>query len=366
MAVSTSSIFQNLSSILENQLLSNSSLDISSNGQIQKYGKLGEFAKKFDQTAERRYVEQGYYQNNFFGSIHQVQKNSEVLFQEPEATILVKKRMFSTLAENTRLDYMDFDEKLFYKASKILFQNKANQIAAFEKLSKIERIAVAMGQVDTQLFPLLVNLSDLIKDNYYSGQSTKFSSAIDKIRQIVAFQNPNTTTTWLSDQLNTYKSQTGAGTGVIELTNITGFSNVYAYSIINPGRGVEYPYTTNIAVTTTTANSQVTVFGENENYTYVNNFSSTTQVVTVENYTQLFAGNTIYYLSNFSTNYNVPPGLATIGPARYYGVGDYYTLTNAATYTFRSVILAYWDTANVSVAGFQLNDRNLTVQTFKR
>ena len=44
MAVSTSSIFQNLSSILENQLLSNSSLDISSNGQIQKYGKLGEFA----------------------------------------------------------------------------------------------------------------------------------------------------------------------------------------------------------------------------------------------------------------------------------------------------------------------------------
>ena len=235
MAVSTSSIFQNLSSILENQLLSNSSLDISSNGQIQKYGKLGEFAKKFDQTAERRYVEQGYYQNNFFGSIHQVQKNSEVLFQEPEATILVKKRMFSTLAENTRLDYMDFDEKLFYKASKILFQNKANQIAAFEKLSKIERVSVQMGQVDTQLFPFIVSLADLIKDNFYSGESNKFFSAVDKIRQISAFQKTNTTTTWLSDTLNTYKSQVGAGTGVLELTNVTNFTTNVGLDLSDSG-----------------------------------------------------------------------------------------------------------------------------------
>src|ERR1019366_1956729 len=75
-------------------------LDIVQNGTVQKYGKLGEFASKFDQSAERSYVEQGSFKQ---GSYNTYPNQLEIMMQEPDATILVKKRAFSSLAENFRL-----------------------------------------------------------------------------------------------------------------------------------------------------------------------------------------------------------------------------------------------------------------------
>src|SRR5574338_1203023 len=92
-----------------------------------KYGKLGDFAKNFDQSAERRYVEEGYLRKDPYNTDP---KQFEILMQEPNATVLIKKKMFSSVGENYRPDFMDKDEKLYYKAMKILFQNKCRQIAA--------------------------------------------------------------------------------------------------------------------------------------------------------------------------------------------------------------------------------------------
>src|SRR5271167_4667960 len=110
----------------------NTSLDAVVSGQNQKYGSLGDLASRFDQSAERRYIEEGYLRRDPYNTDA---KQFEVLLQQPSATVLLKKSMFSSINENFRPDYMDNDEKLYYKAMKVLFQNKCNQIATLEKLS---------------------------------------------------------------------------------------------------------------------------------------------------------------------------------------------------------------------------------------
>src|SRR5271163_2220699 len=95
-------------------------LDSVIDGQNIPYGTLGNFASQFDQSAERRYVEEGYLRLDPYETDP---KQLEVLWQEPSATVLVRKKMFSSVSENFRPDFMDQDEKLYYKAMNILFRN---------------------------------------------------------------------------------------------------------------------------------------------------------------------------------------------------------------------------------------------------
>lgn len=97
------------------------------------FAALGDFAEQIDTSAHRSYVEDGMVRNIR-------PRISEIMMQEPDITIVVKKRMFSTLAENYRMDLMDDQEKLFVRASKKLFYNKCKAIAAYERLTKISKI----------------------------------------------------------------------------------------------------------------------------------------------------------------------------------------------------------------------------------
>jgi predicted transcriptional regulator len=229
-------------SIGENQ---NHTLDAVIDGQNQKYGALGDFARRFDQSAERRYVEEGYLRKDPFNTDP---KQFEILMQEPNATVLVKKRMFSSINENYRPDYMDSDEKLYYKAMKILFQNKCRQIAALEKLSKVERITSAVGSVPDQLMPIIFSLTDdLNSGGALSGVGSLFGSinsdgavgnftkVIDRLRRVYAFNNTNNTTTWITDPTNLFQSQFGQGTGTIEITNFTNLTTTTTLDMRSPG-----------------------------------------------------------------------------------------------------------------------------------
>ena len=194
--------------------------------------KLGDFAKRIDQTQQRSYAEQGYLRLDPYNASP---KQIEVLFQEPDITVLVKKRAFASLSENFRLDHMDKDEKLFYKATKILFQNKCSQIAALEKLSKINRISVETGQMSAQLIPIIIGLvdnisltGDIIGGELLSGANAgvetdlgKLKNVIDKVRKVYAYTSNSSYTRWVA--ANTTLSQTlfGQGTGVLELNNVT-------------------------------------------------------------------------------------------------------------------------------------------------
>jgi hypothetical protein len=225
----------------------NHTLDTVVFGQNTKYGSLGDFASKFDQSSERRYIEEGYLRTDPYNADP---KQFEVLFQEPNATVFVKKRMFSSIAENFRPDFMDQDEKLYYRAMKFLFQNKCNVIAALERLSKIQQVTSAAGNISDQLVPIISTFSDIINTN--SGGSlfnsisgggsggitdaTTLSQTMDKVRRIYGFNTTNKSTTWVTDATNLFQSQFGQGTGVIEITNFTNLStNVSVDGIKNPG-----------------------------------------------------------------------------------------------------------------------------------
>lgn len=219
-------------------------LDAVVDGQNQKYGALGDFAKKIDQSAERKYVEEGFLRKNPYNTDP---KQFELLLQEPNATVFIKKRMFSSINENYRPDYMDVDEKLYYKAMKILFQNKCRQIAALEKLSKIQKITSAVGNVSEQLVPIIISLTDdagsgantsgpsLFGGTNSNGEVSNFTKAVDRIRTLYAFNNTSKFTNWITDPTNLFQSQFGQGTGVIELNNVVNLSTNVTLDLRNSG-----------------------------------------------------------------------------------------------------------------------------------
>lgn len=218
-------------------------------GKTVKYGALGDFAKHFDQSSERRYVEEGYLRKDPYNTDS---KQFEVLLQEPNATVLLKKKMFSSVGDNFRPDFMDADEKLYYKAMRILFQNKCAQIAALEKLSKIQKITSAMGSVSDQLVPIIISLTDAFNNGldqgsdlfgalgssssaFSGGDPSNFTQVVDRLRRVYAFNTTNYTTSWITDSTNLFESQFGQGTGTIELTNFTNISTNCSTDINSPG-----------------------------------------------------------------------------------------------------------------------------------
>lgn len=205
----------------------NKSLDIVENGRVKRYAQLGDFANKFDQSSERRYLEEGYLRKDTFNVDP---KQFEILMQEPELTVLIKKSMFASLAENFRPDLMDDQDKLFYKTARILFENKCKQISAYEKLSKIERVSTTIGEFDTQMLPMVMSLFDEMSSTTLSAESLfspltsrtgKLGDVIEKIRKVYAYSPSRMYTSWLKDDKTIFRNQLGEGTGVIELTNVT-------------------------------------------------------------------------------------------------------------------------------------------------
>jgi len=216
----------------------NNTLDAVIDGKNVKYGSLGDFSNKFDHSAERSYVEEGYLRQDPYNT---VPKQFEILTQEPNATILVKKRMFSTIAENFNPIFMDADEKLYYRTIKILFQNKCNQIANLEKLSKIQKITSIVGQIDNYMIPLILSLTDSFSKNFADSQLTKEGEGdnlvkiVDRLRRIYSYNITSPATSWIVDNNNLRKSQYAEGTGVIELTNFTNISTNVSVDMNDPG-----------------------------------------------------------------------------------------------------------------------------------
>ena len=132
----------------ENTPRSLDSVDPNDPDKVTNYGSLGDFADRINQDAQRSYVETGYIRNVR-------PRTMEVLHQEPDMTIVIKKRMFSSLADNYNFELMDKAERLFIRSSKMLFKNKCQAISIYEKLTKVEKIIRNKGMVDEFLFPII-------------------------------------------------------------------------------------------------------------------------------------------------------------------------------------------------------------------
>ena len=184
------------------------------------FGFLGDYAKNVDQKAQRSYIETGYIRNVR-------PRKREIIIQEPTATILVKKRMFSSLTENYRGEYMDEGEKLFMKASAKLFESKCQAIALYEKLTKIDKVVEAQGVLDPNLVPVIITLLDSLSFLPIPGLNSDYTkSVLTKLKQINEYSKSNNFTSWINYNDNYFTNVTGigAGTGVMEFASFSSIS----------------------------------------------------------------------------------------------------------------------------------------------
>jgi len=202
---------------------------------VQNFGKLGEFAKRIDQSAQRSYVESGYIRNVR-------PRTMEVMHQEPDVTIVVKKRMFSSLVDNYKFELMDSADKLFIRASKRLFKNKCQVISTYEQLTKVEKVIRNKGAIDEYMMPIISTLADtpLLRNQ----MSAKTRLAIETMQKLYHHSEPSQFTTWITERDNAFDPETGEGTGVFELTLV---SNVSTTGSVEFGQGngnltIEDPY----------------------------------------------------------------------------------------------------------------------------
>lgn len=187
-------------------------------------------------------------------------KSRAIVAMNPVASILIKKKAFSTFKATNDLRWMDKTEKMLLRATKALFALKVAQLRAYESLTKLDKFYEETGDLNFTL------LADLISSSKYlqapnSAQTTNFLSilgsfgvaagvaaSVDDVIKIVrrnAFATANTKTTWIVDPDDITNYGTGPGTGVIELCTFTNIntsvgvdseSKGASFSIMDPHR----------------------------------------------------------------------------------------------------------------------------------
>jgi len=195
------------------------------------YAALKEFEAEINRTEERIYLQAGYTRKLKPQAI-------EVLLQEPDATIVVKKRQFSSLAENYRLNLLDSKTRTYIKAVKRLFFNKCRAIAAYERLTKLDKIYHRTnGQFDDVLFPLVLATADAI--NSVSTFSSSNFAVLDTLKKVKYLSDPQYFTTWTPSELP-YLADVGDGEGTFELTLAASLSTTVSTQFGGGSANIEF------------------------------------------------------------------------------------------------------------------------------
>lgn len=221
----------------ENTPRSLNSVDPSDPDKVNNFGTLGAFASKIDKTALRSYVETGLIRNIR-------PQNLEILMQEPDVTVLIKKRIFSSLSDNYRFDLMPAEDKLFIRAGKILFKNKCQAISTYEQLSKIEKVVQNTGVLDEFMIPQILSGIDTLTNLGVNIVDAKTKNVLNLLQEVMNLSNAAQTTTWNKKNKSAFYSEMGEGTGVFDLTLV---SSVNTKTGIKFGEGsasltIEDPY----------------------------------------------------------------------------------------------------------------------------
>lgn len=191
----------------------------------------------------------------------------EVITTTPRASVLVKKKFFSSFMHNNDLKWMDKTEKMFLRTVKALFAYKVSQLRAYESLTKLEDFYQKYNQVSLELFIDAYNEAQTLSieedadfdggilpivrsaiSNTLSLQSLAYDDYKEDILKILkrdAFSSDIRLTTWIVDPTSLDNYETGPGTGVIEFTNVSNFTTTTGistdpsganFSIVDPYR----------------------------------------------------------------------------------------------------------------------------------
>lgn len=215
----------------------NNVTSLNSGNRVADFGRLGEFAKKFDKTSERTYIEDGFIRNVR-------PRLRQIVHQQPDITVVFKKRMFSSLKENFRPDLLEEKERLFIRASKILIQNKCKLIAAYERLTKIEQVSKESGQFNTALLPMALESINVLETFGSKFIKSEDKSDLERVRKMLSLVDSSDFTSYITYNDSPFRSTTGEGDGVFELTTIasvnTSISNELGAG--NASLSIEDPY----------------------------------------------------------------------------------------------------------------------------
>lgn len=149
-------------------------------------------------------------------------RNYNIGSTQPVANVIIKKRMFTTLAHDNDVKFLDLEERAFLRASKNLFQLKAFQIATYESLTKFEQV---LQQNRTMYVPAILST---IQNAHAFGaltedESSVMQSTLLQITQRDLAGDDTNFTTWFINQFDRDLANIGRGVGVIEFTNFTKF-----------------------------------------------------------------------------------------------------------------------------------------------
>lgn len=177
-------------------------------------------------------------------AVHPASRN--IVVQEPQASIVVKKKEFSNFKHLNDIQWLDRTERMYLRSIKTLFAYKCAQIRAYEALTKFEKVFETNHEVPLEIFADILSTAKFFETNDPDAFITNFEAAtlfqnalansipveeyndvrddILKIAKRGAFQASLPFTTWIVDPDNIDNFGTGPGTGSMELGTFTNFS----------------------------------------------------------------------------------------------------------------------------------------------
>ena len=167
-------------------------------------------------------------------------KTRATVSMNPTASVLIKKKVFSTFKATNDLRWMDKTEKMLLRVTKALFAYKVAQLRAYESLTKLDKFYDETGDINFALLADLISSSRYLQlpsqNNKSSdalallasfGAAAGIAASVEDVIKIVrrnAFSTANTKTTWVVDPDDVTNYGTGPGTGVIEICTFTNIS----------------------------------------------------------------------------------------------------------------------------------------------
>ncbi|KKM73673.1 hypothetical protein LCGC14_1408080, partial [marine sediment metagenome] len=154
-------------------------------------------------------------------------KQRHIISQEPTLTVYIKKRAFWAFRNENNTKYLDKGEKTFLRATKLLFEKKCIQIAAYEALTKLQDLVSEESTLDISLVDGVIQYFETIAQSITDQKSEDAKilySVVDgfmEIQRKTRKTRQATNTNWVVNTDDEDIFKIGRGSGVIELTLIS-------------------------------------------------------------------------------------------------------------------------------------------------
>jgi hypothetical protein len=141
-------------------------------------------------------------------------KTRAIVVANPTASILIKKKAFSTFKATNDLRWMDSTEKMLLRTTKALFAFKVAQLRSYESLTKLDKFYEETGEFNFSLLSDLIlstkylqlpgssNTSQILSLLGSFGVAAGMAASVDDVIKTLrrnAFSTANTKTTWIVD-----------------------------------------------------------------------------------------------------------------------------------------------------------------------